>query len=344
MTKFFPYNDALATRINQEANTLYDKLQTLDVDRLGMPEHCLLYFKGSHFNRLFFSIETSARLLYQAIRETHQDPSELHVMDYGAGVGTLYTLAKMIGCKRVIYNDYLESWRQSAQLIAEAIGIQVDSYITGDIETTLKTLAASGDSCDLIVSRNLIEHIYDLNAYYKIVQQYFPQAILFSSTTANDKNPGTRWQHKKIHTNIEKIYRGFRIEIIQKALPTLEEATVQELATATQGLALDDLTNALQLFETNGQLPNPTVHRTNTCDPTTGLWAEHLISFEEYRAAIEPTGYRLSFRPGFWDTHYRSKIKNFVTTSLNAIITASPALGIRLAPFIYIIAKPIHHE
>ncbi len=136
MDKFLPIRDELSQTIQANAVLLYDKLRTLPVDDLGMPSYCLEYFKGSHFKRLFFSIETSANLLYRSISAVNKPVAEIVIMDYGAGVGTLYTLAKMIGCKKVIYNDYLEDWRNSALLIASAIGIHMDEYILGDVKDT----------------------------------------------------------------------------------------------------------------------------------------------------------------------------------------------------------------
>src|SRR5688500_16731849 len=135
--RFLPQQDQLANLINEQASELHSKLTSLPVEELGLPDHCLYYFKTSHFNRLFFSIETSAHLLYMSIRLQAKPVSGIVIMDYGAGVGTLYMLARMIGCKTVIYNDFLEEWRFSAYKIAGALQIDIDEYILGDIDDTL---------------------------------------------------------------------------------------------------------------------------------------------------------------------------------------------------------------
>lgn len=135
-----PWHDELANLINGKATELYSQLSSLQVERLGLPDHCLYYFRTSHFNRLFFSIETSAHLLYRSIAIQEKPVPDIVMMDYGAGVGTLYMLAKMIGCKKVIYNDFLEEWRLSALKIAEAMNIKIDEYILGDIDNTLAAL------------------------------------------------------------------------------------------------------------------------------------------------------------------------------------------------------------
>src|SRR5688572_6380559 len=122
---FLPQQDQLANLINERASELHSKLTSLPVEELGLPDHCLYYFKTSHFDRLFFSIETSAHLLYRSITLQGKPLSDIVIMDYGAGVGTLYMLSTMIGCKTVIYNDFLEEWRFSAFKIAEALRITI---------------------------------------------------------------------------------------------------------------------------------------------------------------------------------------------------------------------------
>src|SRR5688572_24194551 len=166
MDEFLPQKDRLSKLIQQHAAELYARLKNINADSLGLPYHCLIYYKGSHATRLFFSIETSAHLLYRSIAITNKNVEDIVVMDYGAGVGTLYLLAKMVGCKTVIYNDHLEDWKTSAQKIAESVGISIDEYITGDIDETLQVLSNKGLECDIVVSRNVIEHIYKLTDFY----------------------------------------------------------------------------------------------------------------------------------------------------------------------------------
>ena len=87
--RFLPQQDHLANFINEQASELHAKLIALPVETLGLPDHCLYYFKTSHFNRLFFSIETSAHLLYKSVSIQDKPVSGVVIMDYGAGVGTL---------------------------------------------------------------------------------------------------------------------------------------------------------------------------------------------------------------------------------------------------------------
>ena len=337
MDIFLPQQDALSANIQEKATLLLTKLKSLPVDTLGLPYHCLEYFKSSHFKRLFFSIETSAHLLYRSINLVKKPVDEIVIMDYGAGVGTLYMLAKMIGCRTVIYNDHLEDWKTSALLIAAAIGVEIDEYIVGDIDVTLAALDEKNIQCDIITSRNVIEHIYNLRDFYSIVAQHQPQAVVYSSTTANYHNPAAHIKHILWHRKWEKLFLPQRMELIRKALPDLTDAEVLRLGKATRGLALHDFDAALAEYAATKKIPDPSIHHTNTVETASGVWFEHLIPFNEYRKLVPADKYDLRFEPGFWDTHNTSTLKNLLGRTLNPLVKLS---GVKLAPFIYVIALP----
>jgi 2-polyprenyl-3-methyl-5-hydroxy-6-metoxy-1,4-benzoquinol methylase len=340
MDKFLPFDDDLGRSINSAATKLHSRLVNVDANSLGMPEHCLAYFTSSHSKRLFFSTETSAHILYRAIRLSGKSPAEVVVMDYGAGVGTLFLLAGMIGCKKIIYNDHLEDWRLSAELIANAIDVKIDQYIVGDIDDCLDQLERSRTQCDIITSRNVVEHIYKLDKFFTSIYYKQPGALIFSSTTANKKNPAAAIKHKLWHSRWEKIFHGKRLVAIERQSPGMTLFRKQKLAKATRGLAVDDLHNAIQDFRKTGDLPDPSVFGSNTCDPANGVWAENLLSLKMYRRLINENRYIVSFAPGFWDTHYKNNYLNTTARMLNKIISKGGILAMMLAPFIYIIARP----
>lgn len=344
MDKFLPYEDELGALIQGRATDLYDRIRRINTNKLGMPDHCLEYFKSSHSSRLFFSIETSAHLLYRSIKMSGKGPDKMILMDYGAGVGTLYLLAKMVGFKKVIYNDHLEDWQKSAQLVAEAAGIAIDHYIVGDIEDCLTGIGRLGLSCDLIASRNVIEHIYRLDLFYNAIHEKQPGALIYSSTTANKNNPASVAKHILWHRKWEKVYKGKRLVVIQWQAPGLSAAKTNALAASTRGLAGDDLKEAIEEYRRTGKMPDPSVYGSNTCDPANGVWAEHLLSEGEYRTLINEDVYHISFEAGFWDTHYTSAYKNKLCKLLNWKIRKGGKAALRLAPFIYVIASPRQND
>src|SRR5690606_7677256 len=105
---FLPYKDPLAEKINRVAQHFYQQLNDLNVQEIGLNERVYIYFQNSHFKRQFFSVQTAAELLYRSITRVDKKIEDLVVMDYGAGVGSLYLLAKAIGCKTVIHADIME--------------------------------------------------------------------------------------------------------------------------------------------------------------------------------------------------------------------------------------------
>lgn len=339
MERFLPQNDHLAQLINSQAESLYRQMKAIRIEDLQLGAHYLEYFKSSHFKRLFFSIETSAHLLYRAIQLKKKPASEMTIMDYGAGIGTLFILAKMIGCEKVIYNDLFEDWKNSAQQILRALGISVDEYIVGDIDNTLDILVSKNIHCDVIASRNVIEHIYKLDVFYGAIRKYQPEAVVLSSTTANLYNPATHVQHVLMHKRYEKIFWQQRRAIIAEHLPALTPPLFDKLSTRTRGLGADDLITAIKAYKaSNDILPAKDLY-TNTCDPYNGVWAEHLLTFTQYRKLIGKD-FLVTFEPGFWDTHYNQPIKNMFSAIMNRVIRINKTLGIILAPFIYVIAIP----
>lgn len=341
MNMFIKERDELSKSLNQASQRLLERLQSLDVDALHLPYHCQEYFKSSHSTRLFFSIQTSAALLYKACAVAGKMPGEMVVMDYGAGVGTLFLLAGLTGFKKVIYNDHLEDWKISAEKISAAVGITIDRFIVGDIGVTLNELKQADIRVDLIVSRNVLEHIYKPIDFFNSIHNYSNNCLVFSSTTANAANPAAVVKHRRWHAKWEKDFIKKRYQIIKDLFPGSSEAEARRLAKATRGLAMSDLDNCIQAYKESGVMPALSVEGTNTCDPSNGVWFENLLSFKTWKKEIEPAGFTMTILPGFWDTHYRSGLKNILGKSLNIVGSASTGAAIATSPFIYIIAKPL---
>lgn len=341
MDKFLHHTDGVALIIEQNCQDLYKKMHLLKVDALGLSEHGKAYFSGSHLKRLFFSIQTSAHILYNVVQLVNKPFHQIVLMDYGAGVGTLYLLAKMVGCSRVIYNDILEEWKQNALQIAAAINIDVDNYIVGDIDTTLQQLQVENISCDVITSRNVIEHIYQLPSFYACIAKLQPYAIVYSSTTANFYNPAMHLQHILLHKRVEKIYRQQRYQLISRLAPHLTEKQKLRLATYTQGYEKKGIQLQVEAYLQRGQLPKRNFFYTNTCDVEWGVWAENLLPFHLHAQAVQLANMQVVFKPGFWDTHYSSGVMNIFGKICNVCIaTFGKKVGFFLAPFIYVIATP----
>lgn len=340
MDKFLKQGDELALLIETQAQILYRKISELPINNMNLPEIPLEYYSGKHNDRKFFSVQTAAELLYRSIKLSKKTVSEIIVMDYGAGMGSLFLLAKMIGCKMVVYNDIIPDMTEGARIVADYLKIPIDVYITGDHKETIKVLQEKQINCDIVLSRNVVEHIYDLDDFYSDMAAGLPDALIYFSTTANFQNPAMLWFHKRVHRNAEVTYLPQRRKLIRKQLPDITDMEVEALAVATRGLAMYDFDEAMARYKNNKTVPDPFIHYTNTCDPENGLWAEHIIPVATYKKIIESKGYRLTVLPAFWDTHNKSGLKNVVGKVMNLAGTLlGDKAGLKTTAFIYIIAE-----
>jgi 2-polyprenyl-3-methyl-5-hydroxy-6-metoxy-1,4-benzoquinol methylase len=337
---FLKGNDALAVTINHKAILLFRLLENFDAASLDIDDHFKDYFIQHHLGRrLYFSIQNSAHIIYEAVKKTGKPASEINIADYGAGLGTLYLLGGMIGFKRMVYNDYLPDWKDTAVAISKALQIKVDGFVTGDIDAVTKFAVAENFLFDIIASRNVIEHIYSLDFFYEELYRHNPIAVIFSTTSANFHNPAMRLKHYLLHKKIEKEqYRPLRIKELQKLWPEITDKQLQQLADLTRGKANEDFTNAIDDYKNNKPLRPVKFLRSNTCICTYGYWCEHLLAKNEYSSIVRKAGYHIDFTAGYWDTHYESGLMNLLAKLLNKIILITGKQGILFSPFVNIIA------
>jgi hypothetical protein len=335
--QFIQKSDDLGAAINKACNALYIKIQTLDVEALPLEPFYKWYFKKCHLSRPIFSLQTSAKMLYDGIKITNKPLHEIVMMDYGAGLGTLYIIAKMIGVKKIIYNDLLPEFAQPAIALDKVFGIIMDEYITGDTLQTCKILAEKNIECHLIVSRNVVEHIYSLKDFFAILHQYQPNAILYNSTTANWRNPAAHIQHVLIHKRARKLVMDKKQTILKTALPTATEKELQQLNSNLVQYGGQEFTDAINNYATHKIMPLPKNDYTNICDET-GNWGEHLLPYKTYKA-LAPQ-YNLQFKPGFWDVHYKNPLKTILGKILNAATKLLGDNGVLLSSFFYVVAIP----
>jgi 2-polyprenyl-3-methyl-5-hydroxy-6-metoxy-1,4-benzoquinol methylase len=338
---FLKGNDELANEINANANRLYQLLTRFDVSSVTIADEFKDYFVNHHLGkRLFFSLQNSAHIIYQSVKMASTPVKDISFIDYGAGLGTLYMLAGMMNFKRTVYNDYLPDWQHTARLICEALRININEYVTGDVDAVMLHAKENNIQYQIVASRNVIEHIYSLPDFYQAVYKHNPKAIVFSTTTANYHNPAMRLYHVYIHYKAEKTYyRRQRQEQIKKLHPLLPEDTIKKLVALTRGKAKKDFTDAVNNFMNNQPVTKDSSLRTNTCDCNYGLWIEHLLTRKEHEQLAAGAGFKISYTAGYWDTHYRSTTMNLTAVFFNYLISwLGEKKGAFLSPFVNIVA------
>jgi 2-polyprenyl-3-methyl-5-hydroxy-6-metoxy-1,4-benzoquinol methylase len=337
---FLQGDDSLAVAINNKAADLFRLLKNFDATSLEIESHFKEYFIEHHLGkRLYFSIQNSAHIIYHAVKKTGIKIEEISIVDYGAGLGTLYLLGGMMGFKRMVYNDYLPDWKDTAVTISKALQIKVDGFVTGDIDDVTRFALAENFVFNIIASRNVIEHIYSLDFFYEELYRHNPKAVIFSTTSANFHNPAMRLKHYLLHKKIEREqYRPLRIKELLKLWPDITDKQLQQLADITRGKAGKDFTDAVADYKNNKPVTPVQFLRSNTCICTYGYWCEHLLAKDEYENIISKAGYQMDFTAGYWDVHYPSALMNLLAKLLNKLINITGKQGILFSPFVNIIA------
>jgi hypothetical protein len=336
---FLAQQDETAIFINKKANELFYSLNNFNAADIDNGDTCNDYFIHHHLGkRLFFSIQNSAHILYEGIKKCNLPIASINAIDYGAGLGTLFMLGGLLGFKRFDYNDHLPEWQLTATAVCKAIGSNITDYITGDITAVANFAHQQQFTYHLIVSRNVIEHIYSLPHFYATIFTHNPAAITVGTTTANYHNPAMRLYHIYIHKKAEKAYTAERKEAIKKLAPSFTNEQIDLLAKLTRGKGQDDFNLAVNNFKNNKPIEPVAYLRTNTCDCTYGVWCEHLLTKKEYQHIIEQTGFSIAYTAGYWDTHYSSKLMNVCAKLFNVLINIlGKNRGIVLSPFVNII-------
>ena len=335
-------DDALSVNINRQATMLYERLRILDTGSLHLPGEYRNYFMQHHLGqRLVFSLQNSAHIIRESVIRSGKALHEICFLDYGAGLGTLFLLAGMMGFRKNIYNDYLPDWHPTARALCQALQIKVDDFVPGDIDEVMEHAEKKGWDYDIIASRNVIEHIYDLSHFYRSIRSRHPGCVVYSTTTANYHNPVMRWYHVYIHLKFEKsYYRNQRAAKIRRMHPELEESNVKELVQHTRGKAREDFEKVIAGYLSGKMPPADRTLRSNSCDCETGVWNEHLLSRADYKAIIESAGYHFEFSAGYWDTHYANPLMNLFARCMNGCIHLLGRRAVLLSPFINVTAYP----
>ncbi|MBI2967719.1 MAG: hypothetical protein HYY40_07895 [Bacteroidetes bacterium] len=346
-----PRDSALVQSIESASAVLYDRMRSLDYLDLPISDYSKKYM-GEHIRKLTYSLRVYGFILSWSILKTGKKPGDLCLADNGGGTGILSLLAKAAGVKTVVYNDYYDISCRDASVIGTALGFPADSYVHGEIDALGNFFTGRGIHCDIIASRNLIEHIYDLEGYFRTCYVLFSAPlVIFHATTANVKNPLINLYTKKLHRIAE--YKGkktdwgfkqmdsstpfseLRRQIIGEHARGVPETEIKKLVRATRGLSADDIVKAMEEYRNGGTIPSPPVHPTNTCDPATGNWEEQLVSPRQYRDLAEKNGFDLEIINGFYNTNYDNKLLNPIASVVNYVIRKSPqSMGAYAAPFI----------
>ncbi len=343
-----PEDRKLLIDINTAAGRLFNKLSCLDIDSLDISDYSKKYL-GNHLRNIHSTLQKYSYVLSWSIASANCPLNEFVFIEYGGGSGILSLLAKELKINTVIYNDIYEISCKDAKIIGESIGNQADYYVHGDIDDVISFLKTNSISCNAIASYDVIEHIYDIETFLKKLNNLSdgPMSVVMSSG-ANMFNPlikksimtvqremeyrgaNKEWGHKE--RDCLRAYSRVREEMILKYAPYLTKKEVEQLAKATRCMIESDIQDCIDEYLKTGVFPQEPCHPTNTCDPYTGNWCEHLMDIDYLKDILSKEGFKVEILSGYYGRP-ENLIKRILATFLNVSIYISKKKGIRIAPF-----------
>jgi 2-polyprenyl-3-methyl-5-hydroxy-6-metoxy-1,4-benzoquinol methylase len=341
-------------KVDHAAQTLGEKLRQLDVGSLPISDYNKKYF-GKYVSDIRSALEHYTYLLALALGSHEFSPEEITLIDHGGGTGFLSLLARQAGVRTIIYNDIYDVSCHDARVIAETLALAADHYVHGDAADLLQFMRQARIHPHVIASFNVIEHIYDIEAFLDKLCTAFPSPLaIVMASSANTLNPRTRrltmklqvqseredrkpqWGHKE-RDNLQSFLQA-RKEIITKHFSDLRSDQIDLLAQRTRGLMEHDIVRRVEDYVKTKQLPQELTHPTNTCDPYTGNWAEHLMDPYALIERMERHSFRGKVMAGYY-TRSKRWAKSLVTGGLNLFISQAGPLSLKVAPHYILYAR-----
>ena len=347
-------NGELLSQVNAAASRLRKKLSPLELDQLGISEYNQRYF-GTKLKNYSHELQRNNYLLMLSLAGNKLPLSQFTFIDYGGGSGMMSLLAKELGIGRVIYNDIYDVSCNDVQKIARAADVAIDDYVCGGIDELLDYIRDNSLTVNAITSYDVIEHIYD-------IEEYIGKLPLLSSSSfrvvfgsgANIKNPRIRRMLRKKHLEFEyndrkkvwghkerdtlKNFLEIRRDIVSNYAPELCSDIVEKIAKSTRGLMKSDVEKYVDEYKEKGEITYKPDDLTNTCDPYTGNWAEHLMRTEWLESVFKDEGFNnIKILSGYY-SNSGSLYEKLIKRGLNVPIRYAGARGLFFSPYYIVYA------
>jgi len=321
-------------KIKKATKSLSDKLLLLNLNILDISDYNKAYIK-KYINDFDYYMAIYTQLLQKALHKLTKPITQSTFVDYGGGSGTLSYLAKEIGFKTVIYNDIYQISVNDTKIISKKLNIDIDYFVSGDIDELVCKIEQKGLKPDIICSFDVLEHIYNIEDWFKSVCKIEnPFSIIFM-THANPCNPLINYRLKKLHRraefmglernegwkqiDINTAYFEVRKKIINNYIPNVSQKNLQMLALKTRGLIKADIKKALLNYQKTDEIIDQIKHPTNTCDPYTGNWAEHLINLKKLKLTASNNNLEMAITNSFY-VYSKNKILNIPKFIVNQLL------------------------
>ncbi len=315
-------------------DTLTGGLKAIDYDRLPISDYNKRYI-GNLKPALGYFMRIYTDCLRKGVREVRLPVPDITLIDYGGGSGFLSILAKSMGIGQVIYIDLNPSSVETIRLLKQKIGIGPDIILHGNSDTLADWCAREKVRPQLLIATDLIEHVYDLSAFFRDLIHINDSMRLIFTTASTPFNPYVRRRLRKMMIGCESgslespNYYTLRERFIAKLRPDFSREKIGTWARQTRGLTYPDIQKAIE----GKSLPTPE-DPYNTCDPATGNWTERILPIQAYERLLAPYRFKVSVEKGFYNVDRDNRIFSLVCEGINAWIRHGGSLGFLLAPFI----------
>lgn len=351
-----PKEIELMNDINEAATRLHSKLKQLDINSLDISDYNKRYL-GNHIINIISTLHKYSYILSWSVADTDVPLERFVLVDHGGGSGILSLLAKEFGIGTVIYNDIYDISCRDAKIVGLAIENEANYYVHGDIDAVADFLRAKSLYITAIASYDVIEHIYDIEGFLTDLSSLSrrPFSVVMASG-ANSFNPIKRKRFMHQHVEIEykdhekkwghkerdclQAYFNARKDIISTHAPSLSDTEIDCIARATRGLIKPEIEDCVDEYLITGKISREPDHPTNTCDPYTGNWAEHLMDIDHLSKILVAAGFEVDIMSGYYGNS-NNILKRLIGSILNFIISLLKNKGLIFAPFFIIYAKKI---
>lgn len=280
----------------------------------------------------------------------HSNFKELTFLDYGAGHGLLGMLASELGIKNCILSDIFPPSMVDAKKLATALNLSFSHYITGDTDDTIKYLKVNNINIDVVSNYDTIEHIYDINDFLLKLNSFGNKVTYFFASGANGYNPFIEKDLRSTHLRFERYdkevqkghkssdstmaYTKIRENIIKEKFDCFDDKQLRDLVFVTRGKRRDDILKIAEVYKTTKSLPSEIAEITDTCDPMTGNWAEHIMDPYQLNKDLSQYGFSGTFVIAGYYGKPKKFIKKVVGFIFNIYIKLMPTkLGLKLSPY-----------
>lgn len=285
-----------------------------------------------------YYVKLWGHVLQQALRYLPKKKEQAHFFDFGCGQGLFGAYAKFTGWQEVSMMDMHQHCVENAQKICNHLGFPNVRIGKGKEEAVADFFETSSKP-DVLVSTDVIEHVYDIKKMLAQFKAALPNTILVFTTGAIAENP-LRSKHMKrlqwedewgetdaLQTSTDNPYAGMNFRMVRRKIienasshKPLPAEALEDLITRTRGQNNVDILSSVTKYLKDGTLPPLPTHPTNTCDPISSSWTERLLSISEYKKIFNSCGYQIEIHPGYYNDVSNSGIKRISLKLLNNFV------------------------